>query len=112
MPAFRHIPLPHRDLEKPFLIPVEDVFSIGGRGTVVTGKAERGVIKKGDEVEIIGMNHGKRIKSAVTGIEMFKKELDRGQAGDNMGCLLRGIKREDVTRGAVIAAMVSLHRVM
>ena len=98
--------MPQRDLEKPFLIPIESVHSIGGRGTVVTGKVERGVIKKGEEVEIIGLRHGKKVKTAVTGIEMFKKELDRGEAGDNMGCLLRGIKRDDVTRGAVLAAVV------
>jgi len=93
--------LPPRDLEKPFLMPVEDVFSISGRGTVATGRAERGICNKGDEVEIIGL--GESFKTTLTGIEMFHKELDRGQAGDNMGALLRGIKREQVRRGQVIA---------
>jgi len=93
--------LPPRDLEKPFLMPIEDVFSISGRGTVCTGPVERGVINKGAEVEIIGMDM--TFKTIVTGIEMFHKELDRGEAGDNMGCLLRGVKREQVRRGMVIA---------
>lgn len=95
------IPTPQRDLEKPFLMPIEDVFSIGGRGTVVTGRAERGVLLKGQEVEIVG--YGKTMKTTVTGIEMFRKSLDRGEAGDNMGALLRGVKREDIQRGQVLA---------
>ncbi|KAI9179564.1 translation elongation factor Tu [Blastocladiella emersonii ATCC 22665] len=94
------IPTPVRDLDKPFLMPIEDVFSISGRGTVVTGRVERGTILKGAEVEIVGF--GNTTKTIVTGIEMFKKELDRGQAGDNMGILLRGIKREGVKKGQVI----------
>ncbi|SCZ87694.1 BZ3500_MvSof-1268-A1-R1_Chr2-2g05160 [Microbotryum saponariae] len=92
---------PPRDLEKPFLMPVEDVFSIQGRGTVVTGRVERGTITKGAEIEIVGM--GELFKTTLTGIEMFHKELDRGEAGDNMGALLRGIKREQVKRGMVLA---------
>ncbi len=95
------IPEPVRDIEKPFLMPVEDVFSITGRGTVVTGRIERGVIHTGDEVEIIGIKE-KATKSTVTGVEMFHKILDEGQAGDNAGLLLRGIKREEVERGQVI----------
>ncbi len=95
------IPEPVRDTEKPFLMPVEDVFSITGRGTVVTGRIERGVIHTGDEIEIIGIKE-KHQKSTVTGVEMFHKILDEGQAGDNAGLLLRGIKREDVERGQVI----------
>jgi elongation factor Tu len=94
------IPTPQRDLDKPFLMPVENSFSISGRGTVVTGKIERGVVNKGDEVEIIG--YGRSIKTTVTGIEMFHKQLDQGQAGDNLGALCRGIKREDVTKGMVM----------
>ncbi|KPV74459.1 uncharacterized protein RHOBADRAFT_48625 [Rhodotorula graminis WP1] len=93
---------PPRDLEKPFLMPVEDVFSIQGRGTVVTGRVERGTILKGAEIEIVGM--GASFKTTLTGIEMFHKELDRGEAGDNMGALLRGVKREQIKRGMVIAA--------
>ncbi|OMJ16718.1 Elongation factor Tu, mitochondrial [Smittium culicis] len=96
------IPTPERDLEKPFLMPVEDVFSIAGRGTVATGRVERGVISKGAEVEIVGF--GPPMKTILTGIEMFHKELDRGEAGDNMGALLRGVKREQLRRGQVIAA--------
>lgn len=92
--------LPPRELEKPFLMPVEDVFSIAGRGTVVTGRVERGTITKGSEVEIVGL--GASLKTTLTGIEMFHKELDRGEAGDNMGALLRGIKREQIKRGMVI----------
>ncbi len=95
------IPEPVRDTEKPFLMPVEDVFSITGRGTVVTGRIERGVIHTGDEIEIIGIKE-KHQKSTVTGVEMFHKILDEGQAGDNAGLLLRGIKREEVERGQVI----------
>jgi elongation factor Tu len=95
------IPEPVREIEKPFLMPVEDVFSITGRGTVVTGRIERGVIHTGDEVEIIGIKE-KASKTTVTGVEMFHKILDEGQAGDNAGLLLRGTKREDVERGQVI----------
>ncbi|EJF67020.1 elongation factor Tu [Dichomitus squalens] len=101
--------IPPRDLEKPFLLPVEDVFSISGRGTVATGRVERGVINKGDEVEILGF--GTKIKSVLTGIEAFHKELDRGEAGDNMGALLRGIKREQIKRGHVIVAPGSIKAV-
>ncbi|CAO3695868.1 unnamed protein product [Rhizopus stolonifer] len=97
-----HIPTPVRDLDKPFLMPIEDVFSISGRGTVATGRVERGVIHKSNEVEIVGM--GPTIKTTLTGIEMFRKELDRGEAGDNMGALLRGIKREQIRRGQVLCA--------
>ncbi|KAH8550278.1 elongation factor Tu [Umbelopsis sp. PMI_123] len=97
-----HIPTPVRDLDKPFLMPIEDVFSISGRGTVATGRVERGVITKGAEVEIVGM--GPTQKTTLTGIEMFRKELDRGEAGDNMGALLRGIKREQIRRGQVLCA--------
>ena len=96
-----HIPEPVRDTEKPFLMPVEDVFTITGRGTVVTGRIERGVLKINEEVEIVGLNEG-AVKTTVTSIEMFNKMLDTGQAGDNAALLLRGIKREDVQRGQVI----------
>jgi elongation factor Tu len=96
-----YIPTPERDLEKPFLMPVEDVFSIKGRGTVATGRIERGVVKVGEEIEIIGMNGDK--KSVVTGVEMFRKQLDQGQAGDNVGILLRGIEKDDIERGQVLA---------
>jgi elongation factor Tu len=95
-----NIPEPVRETDKPFLMPVEDVFSITGRGTVVTGRIERGVIHTGDEIEIIGIKE--KAKSTVTGVEMFHKILDEGQAGDNAGLLLRGIKREEVERGQVI----------
>ena len=95
------IPEPVRPLDKPFLMPIEDVFSIEGRGTVVTGRVERGVIKVGDEVEIIGLRETQ--KTTVTGVEMFRKLLEQGQAGDNIGCLLRGTKKEDVERGQVLA---------
>jgi elongation factor Tu len=95
-----YVPVPERDLDKPFLMPVEDVFSIKGRGTVVTGKIEQGVIKLGDEIEIVGIRDTR--KTAVTGIEMFHKLLDQGQAGDNAGLLLRGIERTDVERGQVL----------
>lgn len=97
-----YIPTPQRDLEQPFLLPVEDVFSISGRGTVVTGRVERGVLKKGEEIEIVG-NFDKPYKATVTGIEMFKKELDQAMAGDNCGILLRGVKRDEVSRGMVLA---------
>ncbi|KAF9910114.1 translation elongation factor Tu [Linnemannia zychae] len=96
-----HIDTPIRDFDKPFLMPVEDVFSISGRGTVATGRVERGTIQKGAEIEIVGM--GPSFKTILTGIEMFHKELDRGQAGDNMGALLRGVKREQLRRGMVLA---------
>ena len=95
------IPEPERAIDKPFLMPVEDVFSISGRGTVVTGRIERGVIKVGDEIEIVGIRPTQ--KTTVTGVEMFRKLLDQGQAGDNAGLLLRGTKRDDVERGQVLA---------
>ncbi|RDV36603.1 elongation factor Tu [Bradymonadaceae bacterium TMQ3] len=98
----RYIPLPERATDKTFLMPIEDVFSISGRGTVVTGRIERGVIKPGDEAEIVGLQE-KAEKTVVTAVEMFRKFLDAGQAGDNVGCLLRGIKKEDVKRGQVLA---------
>ena len=98
-----YIPTPKRDLDKPFLMPIEDVFTITGRGTVVTGRVERGQIHLNDEVEIVGI-HDKTEKTTITGIEMFRKQLDVGEAGDNVGLLLRGTKREDVERGQVIAA--------
>ena len=97
-----YIPEPVREIDKPFLMPIEDVFTITGRGTVVTGRVEQGVIKVGDEVEIVGI-HPETQKTVVTGVEMFQKLLDEGQAGDNIGCLLRGIKREEVERGQVLA---------
>ncbi len=96
------IPIPPREIDKPFLMPVEDVFSITGRGTVATGRIERGVINSGEEVEIIGMQE-KSLKSTVTGVEMFRKILDRGEAGDNVGLLLRGIEKTDIRRGMVVA---------
>jgi elongation factor Tu len=95
------IPEPVREIDKPFLMPVEDVFTISGRGTVVTGRVERGVVKVGDEVEIIGIRP--TVKTVCTGVEMFRKILDQGQAGDNVGVLLRGVKREEVERGQVVA---------
>ncbi|EFJ20057.1 hypothetical protein SELMODRAFT_153081 [Selaginella moellendorffii] len=97
-----YIPEPKRVLDKPFLLAVEDVFSIQGRGTVATGRIEQGVIKVGEEVEIVGLKESGPQKSVVTGVEMFKKILDQGQAGDNVGLLLRGLKREDISRGQVI----------
>jgi elongation factor Tu len=96
-----YIPEPERELDKPFLMPIEDIFSIEGRGTVVTGRVERGLIKVGEEVEIVGLKP--TAKTAVTGVEMFRKLLDQGQAGDNIGTLLRGTKKEDVCRGQVLA---------
>jgi elongation factor Tu len=102
-----YFPEPVRDVEKPFLMPIEDVFSITGRGTVVTGRIERGKIHTGDEVEIIGLSYEKR-KTVVTGVEMFRKILDEGVAGDNVGCLLRGIDKEEVKRGQVLAAPGSI----
>jgi len=101
-----YIPTPARPIDKPFLMPVEDVFGIKGRGTVVTGRIERGIVKVGDEIEIVGINPTR--KTVVTGVEMFKKILDQGQAGDNVGCLLRGIERDDVQRGQVLAKAGSI----
>ena len=101
-----YLPEPQRDVDKPFLMPIEDVFSISGRGTVVTGRVERGVIKVGEEVEIVGIRDVQ--KTTCTGVEMFRKLLDQGQAGDNVGVLLRGTKREDVERGQVLAAPKSI----
>jgi len=95
------IPQPERPLDKPFLMPIEDVFSISGRGTVVTGRVEQGIVKVGEEVEIVGIRDTQ--KTVVTGVEMFRKLLDQGQAGDNIGALLRGVGREDVERGQVLA---------
>jgi elongation factor Tu len=95
------VPEPKREIEKPFLMPMEDVFSISGRGTVVTGRIERGIVRVNDEIEIIGIQETR--KTVVTGVEMFRKLLDEGRAGDNVGCLLRGIKREEVERGMVLA---------
>jgi elongation factor Tu len=100
------IPQPERPKDKPFLMPIEDVFSISGRGTVVTGRVERGVVKVGEEIEIIGLRP--TIKTTVTGVEMFRKLLDQGEAGDNIGALLRGTKREEVERGQVLAAPGSI----
>ncbi len=97
-----YIPQPERPVDRPFLMPIEDVFSISGRGTVVTGRVERGIVKVGEEIEIVGLKA--TIKTTVTGVEMFRKLLDQGQAGDNIGALLRGTKREDVERGQVLAA--------
>ena len=100
------IPTPERDVDKPFLMPIEDVFSISGRGTVVTGRVERGVVKVGEEVEIVGIKP--TVKTTCTGVEMFRKLLDQGEAGDNIGALLRGVKRDDVERGQVLAAPKSI----
>ena len=97
----RYIPQPTRDKDKPFLMPIEDVFSISGRGTVVTGRVERGIVKVGEEIEIVGLKA--TAKTVVTGVEMFRKLLDQGEAGDNIGALLRGVGREDVERGQVLA---------
>src|SRR4051794_30773663 len=104
-----YIPEPQRDIDKPFLMPIEDVFTITGRGTVVTGRIEQGQIKSGDEVEMVGI-HEKIEKTVVTGLEMFNKTLDFAQAGDNAGALLRGIKREEVERGQVLAKPASITR--
>ena len=101
-----YIPAPARDLDKPFLMPVEDVFSISGRGTVVTGRIEQGIVKPGEEVEIIGLSDTQ--KTTVTGVEMFRKLLDSGEAGDNVGLLLRGTKKEEVERGQVLAKPSSI----
>jgi len=107
-----YIPIPERDIDKPFLLSIEDVFGIKGRGTVVTGRVERGQVKVGDEVEIVGLRD-EVMRTVVTGVEMFHKTLDVGQAGDNIGCLLRGIDRDEVERGMVLAAPGSIkpHRV-
>ncbi|MBP7212238.1 elongation factor Tu [bacterium] len=102
-----YIPTPERDLDKPFLMPIEDIFSITGRGTVATGRVERGLVKVGDEVELVGLGDTK--KTTVTGVEMFRKQLDQGQAGDNIGALLRGVDKTDVQRGQVLAAPGSIH---
>jgi elongation factor Tu len=101
-----YIPQPERPVDLKFLMPIEDVFSISGRGTVVTGRVERGIVKVGEEVEIVGIRT--TVKTTVTGVEMFRKLLDQGQAGDNIGALLRGTKREDVERGQVLAAPGSI----
>lgn len=103
-----YIPTPQRDTDKPFLMPIEDVFTITGRGTVVTGRVERGKVKVGDEVEIVGLDTEKK-KSVVTGVEMFRKTLDEGVAGDNIGVLLRGIDRKEVERGMVLAKPGTIH---
>jgi elongation factor Tu len=99
--ADNYITIPPRELDKPFIMPVEDVFSIAGRGTVATGRIETGVIKVGDELEVIGIKPTS-LKTTATGVEMFKKSMDQGQAGDNVGILLRGLKRDDVLRGQVL----------
>ncbi|MDX7878662.1 EF-Tu/IF-2/RF-3 family GTPase, partial [Aeromonas veronii] len=96
-----YIPEPERAIDQPFLMPIEDVFSIAGRGTVVTGRVERGIVKVGEEVEIVGIKD--TTKTTCTGVEMFRKLLDEGRAGENIGALLRGVKREDVERGQVLA---------
>ncbi|BBK35711.1 elongation factor Tu 1 [Allostella sp. ATCC 35155] len=101
-----YIPQPERPKDRPFLMPIEDVFSISGRGTVVTGRVERGIVKVGEEIEIVGLKA--TVKTVVTGVEMFRKLLDSGEAGDNIGALLRGVKREDVERGQVLAAPGSI----
>jgi len=98
---YEFFPLPERPMDKPFQMPIEDVFSISGRGTVVTGRIERGIIKVGEEVEIVGIKDTR--KTVVTGVEMFNKILDEGQAGDNVGCLLRGVEKNEVQRGQVLA---------
>jgi len=102
----RYVPVPKREIEKPFLMPIEDIFSISGRGTVVTGRIERGRVKVGEEVEIVGIRP--TFKRVVTGVEMFKKILDEGQAGDNVGLLLRGTDKDDVERGQVVARAASI----
>ena len=101
-----YIPTPERDIDKPFLMPVEDVFTISGRGTVATGRVERGIVKVGDTIEIVGFKPTET--TTCTGVEMFRKLLDQGQAGDNVGCLLRGVKREDIERGQVLAQPKSI----
>ena len=101
------IPEPEREIDKPFLMPVEDVFTITGRGTVVTGRVERGIVKVNEEVEIVGIRPSST-KTTVTGVEMFRKLLDEGQAGENVGLLLRGTKREDVERGMVVIQPIAM----
>jgi elongation factor Tu len=101
-----YIPTPERPIDKPYIMPIEDVFGIKGRGTVATGRIERGIVKVGDEVEIVGIRPTRKV--VVTGVEMFKKLLDEGQAGDNVGCLLRGIERDDIERGQVLAKVGSV----
>ena len=102
-----YIPTPERDIDQPFLMPIEDIFSITGRGTVATGRVERGRVKVGQEVELVGLGETK--KTTVTGVEMFRKQLDEGQAGDNIGALLRGVDKTEVQRGQVLAAPGSIH---
>jgi elongation factor Tu len=102
-----YIPTPDRPVDKPFIMPIEDVFGIKGRGTVATGRIERGIVKVGDEVEIVGIRETRKV--VVTGVEMFKKLLDEGRAGDNVGCLLRGIERDEIERGQVLAKPGSVH---
>ena len=102
-----YIPVPERDIDKPFLMPIEDIFTISGRGTVVTGRVDRGIVKVGEEMEIVGIRD--TIKRVVTGVEMFRKLLDEGQAGDNVGLLLRGTDKDDVERGQVVAVPGSIH---
>jgi len=102
-----YIPEPERDVDQPFLMPIEDVFSISGRGTVATGRVERGIVHVGDEIEIVGIKD--TVKTTCTGVEMFRKLLDEGRAGDNIGALLRGVKREDIERGQVLAAPGSIN---
>ena len=102
----KYVPIPQREIEKPFLMPVEDIFTISGRGTVATGRVERGKVRVGEEIEIVGMRP--TVKRVVTGVEMFRKLLDEGLAGDNVGLLLRGTDKEDVERGQVIAAPGSI----
>ena len=97
-----YVPEPEREIDKPFLMPVEDVFTITGRGTVATGRVEQGIVRTGEEIEIVGI-HKETAKTVVTGVEMFRKLLDQGQAGDNVGCLLRGVKREEIERGQVLS---------
>ena len=101
-----YIPLPERDVDKPFLMPIEDIFSISGRGTVVTGRIERGIVHTGDEMEIVGIRD--TMKKVITGVEMFRKLLDEGQAGDNVGLLVRGTDKDEVERGQVVAAKGSI----
>ena len=103
-----YIPTPERPIDQPFLMPIEDVFTITGRGTVVTGRVERGVVKLSDEVEIVGLSKESK-KTVVTGVEMFRKLLDQAEAGDNIGVLLRGIQREEVERGQVLAKPGTIH---
>ena len=102
-----YFPTPERDLDKPFLMPIEDIFSITGRGTVATGRVERGIVKVGDEVELVGLGETK--KTTVTGVEMFRKSLDQGQAGDNIGALLRGVDKTEIQRGQVLCKPGSIH---